>query len=328
MPAAPLMLAVLLLVNDPHIVSGNDGFQLVGKVLQSDGRPFGQKTVVTVVLQGALTPFLAQTRAELNGRFRFKNLPAGTYQLIVNVPHAGELRKTVEIGAGLADSQGRVTMTLTFDQAGAAEDGHLVSAAELSVPETARQEYDRAEACLTRRDVEGAISHLKKAVTVGPQYTLAWNRLGTIAYQTQKYQQAEEYFREALNHDPQSYSPLVNLGGALLSQGKIKESLPVNEAAVKARPDDALAQSQLGKSYYFLDQLDQAEIHLKRAKALDPSHFSYPGLILIGIYLRQNRNADAVEEIKEFIRLHPDSEWSAKLRKFLEDARANPSPKP
>ncbi len=326
MPGASIFLIALLLIGGPPALPGKDEFQLVGKVLQHDGSPFAHTAPVSVILQGALTPFSVQTRAALDGRFRFKNLPAGTYQLIVNVAHAGEMRRTVEIGPGVADSNGTVTITLTFDQTGTVEREHLVSAAELSVPEGARQEYDRAEACLSRRDIDCAVSHLKKAVATAPQYALAWNRLGTIAYQTQKYQLAEEYFREALKQDPQSYTPLVNLGGALLSEGKIKESLAVNQAAAKARPDDALAQSQLGKSYYFLDQLDEAETHLKQAKALDPGHFSYPGLILIGIYLRKNRTAEAVAEIEEFIKLHPDSEWTAKLRKFLEDARAHPSP--
>lgn len=327
MPAIPIVSVVLLLVSATAL-PGKSEFQLVGKILQSDGTPFGRKMPVSVFLYGTLTPFSAETQAELDGRFRFKNLPAGTYNLVVNVQRAGEIRKTIEVGPSFADSKGRVAVTLTFEQAGRLEKGQLVSATELSIPADAKREYDRAEECLSRRDIDCAISHLNKAVAIGPQYALAWNRLGTIAYQTQKYQQAEEYFREALKQDPQSYSPLVNLGGALLSQGKVKESLSVNEAAVRARPDDALAHSQLGKSYYFLDQLDDAESHLKQAKALDPSHFSYPGLVLIDIYLRKNRVPDAVTEIEEFMKLHPDSEWTAKLRKFMEDSRAQPSPKP
>ena len=161
-------------------------------------------------------------------------------------------------------------------------------------------------------------AYLRKAVENSPHFASAWNQLGTMAYQGRRYQQAEEYFREALKQDPGAYSPLVNLGGALVAQNKIQESLPVNLEAVKAMPGDALAHSQLGSSYFFLGRLDEAETQLKEAKAIDPAHFSMPQLVLIEIYARKNQPAAAAAEIREFMKLHPDSEWIPKLRKALE----------
>ena len=64
----------------------------------------------------------------------------------------------------------------------------------------------------------------------------------------------------------------MNLGGVLLSQGRVTEALPFNERAVQVRPDDALAQSQLGQCYLALRRLEDAERHLRQAKALDPKH--------------------------------------------------------
>jgi Tfp pilus assembly protein PilF len=318
-----LILALVVVPTD----ASSDRYRFVGTILRDDGKPF-QNVTPMVFLQGAITPFSSQTQVGPDGRFTFKNLPAATYTLIVDVPRIGELRKTVEVGPSFADSKGRVALTVTFDQASPIDKKRAVSAVELSVPDSALLEYNKAEDFLARRDVKGAIDCLKKAIEIAPQYAAAWNHLGTISYQTKQYQQAEGYFREALERDPEAYSPLVNLGGALLAQGKLADSLPINERAVKAKPDDPLAHSQLGQNYFFLGKLDEAERHLKQAKALDPSHFSYPQLVLVEIYARKNQLPAAIAEIEEFLKLHPDSELAPKMRKVLEDARARLSPKP
>jgi tetratricopeptide (TPR) repeat protein len=296
-------------------------FELNGKIVQSDGKPF-QGVTPQVFLHGSLTPFATQTLAGVDGRFKFKNLLAGPYTLIAAVPRAGELYRTVEISSSLADSKGRITTTLMFEPATTRRKDLSVSAAELSVPANARQEYNKARNLLEKRDIERAKACLKKAVTIAPQFSIAWNNLGVIAYQSGQFAQAEEYFREALKQDPESYSPLVNLGGALLSQGKDRDSLTVNQQAVKIKPDDALAHSQLGQSYFYLDQLDEAERHLKQAKSLDPAHFSFPQLVLVQIYARRQNLPALAEEMKEFLRLHPDAKQAPEIRKSLEKVRA------
>jgi len=313
----PAILILSLITLGADAYTEQKTYQVVGKILRTDDRPFGDATPV-LFLQGAVTPFSAKALAAPDGQFRFKDIPAGTYTLIAALPRIGDTRRTVEVGPSFADAKGKVTVTLEIDATSMVDRDRVVSATALSVPETARQEYSRALDALSRRDIDGAITRLKKAVEIAPQYAAAWNHLGTIAYQTRQYQQAEEYFREALKQDPNAYSPLVNLGGALQALNKIEESLAVNIEAVKAMPGDALAHSQLGSSYFFLGRLDEAESQLKQAKAIDPGHFSFPQLILAEIYARKKQPAAAAAEIREFMKLHPDSEWTPKLRKSLE----------
>ncbi len=322
----PLLLILLawFVPNGPASEKGS--FRLAGTVLGDDGKPL-RRVIPVVFLNGALTPFASQTQAGRDGKFTFKNLSAGTYTLGVYVPRAGEVQKTIEVGPSFADSKRTIRFTVKFDRADVLEKDHSVSAVQLSVPQGAREELSRAENYLSRRDVKGAIECLEKAVRMAPQFAEAWNRLGTIAYLSARYQQAEEYFREALKQDPEEYSPLVNLGGALLSEGKFKESLSVNERAVQLRPGDALAHSQLGQSYFQLGELDQAEKHLKQAIALDPNHFSFPQLFLVGIYVRRRQFDAAVAEINQFLKLHPDSKQAPQMRKALEEVRSQSAPK-
>ena len=75
-------------------------FELIGHI-QPEQR-------LVVYLQGATAPFNATTEADLNGRFHFRKLLRGTYVLMVS-----SLQRTVEVGPSLADSKGRVTVTLS-----------------------------------------------------------------------------------------------------------------------------------------------------------------------------------------------------------------------
>jgi len=297
-----------------------DTYQFRGRVVQNGGKPF-TKIVPVAFLQGATTPFSAQTVVDPGGRFTFKGLLPGMYTLIVAVPRQGEKRQTIEVGPALADSSGRVELTILFERKPEVENVGEISVSQLAVPGKATREYEKALGRLEKRDIAGAVTHLKKAVELAPKFAAAWNHLGTIAYQTKNYSEAEKYFREALAQDPDSYSPLVNLAAALFSQGKIAESLPINERAVDARPDDPLAHSQLGQNYFRLGRIEEAEKHLKQAKALDPRHFSLPQLVLAEIYERREDYAAMIAELQEFLRYHPDSEFAARATRAIEAAR-------
>ncbi len=318
------ILAVLLLSLIPMSSwseSKKKAYEVRGRVLRNDGTPFIDVMPV-VFLHGALAPYSNQTLAGRDGTFRFKEIPEGTYTLIAAVPRVGETQKTIEVGKSFADPKGRVSVELKFGQTAPVDRRTKVSRSELAVSENAAQEYRRAQEFLSRQDIDKAVEHLKKALEIAPEFSAALNNLGTISYQSRQYQQAEKYFRDALKADPEAYSPLVNLGGVLIALNRFEESLQYNEAAVKAMPGDPLAHSQLGKTCFYIGRFEAAETHLKQAKALDPGHFSYPQLFLVEIYARRNDLKAAIEEMEEFLKLHPDSDWVPSVRKSLQTARA------
>lgn len=295
--------------------AGERKFDLAGQIVP------GQRAAVS--LYGATSPFSASTLSDDRGRFQFRDLLAGPYTVAVFLPARGEVRQTIEVGPSLADSRGRVVVKIEFSESRLAPDrGHaVVSARELSIPDRARKEYGEAQKRLSRRDVPGAIERLQRAVELAPQFTAAWNHLGTIAYQSREYAKAEEYFRRALEQDKEAYEPLVNLGGTLLSLGKVDEALQYNLYAVLSRPNDALANSQLGMSYFEARNLDLAQKYLEIAKRLDPAHFSHPQLLLVEIHLRRNQHAAAANELEDFVRHHPDWPAAAKMLEAAEKLR-------
>ncbi len=109
----------------------------------------------------------------------------------------------------------------------------------------------------------------------------------------------------------------MNLGGALLTEGKLDEGLKYNRYAALTRPSDALANAQLGLNYLALGDLDLAEKYLESAKSIDPAHFSYPQLALAQIHLRRNELASAAGEFRDFLKRHPDAPEAAGVRVIL-----------
>jgi tetratricopeptide (TPR) repeat protein len=196
-----------------------------------------------------------------------------------------------------------------------------VSARVLAIPARAHRDYDEARAALSRRDTAAAISHLERAVALAPQFAAAWNELGTLAYQTQDITRAEECFLRALDQDPHAYEPLVNLGGVEVNLRKTERALDYNIQAVLARPNDALAHSQLGMAYFQAGNDELALQHLETARRLDPAHFSHPQLLMAEIHLRRKDRPAAAADLEDFLEHHPDWPHAAEMRQAITELK-------
>ena len=293
-------------------------YELSGRLL-----PKGR---ASVSLFGATAPYSAATFVLPGAGFHFRKLQPGAYTIAVFMRNRGEARRTVEVGPGTADRHNRVSVKLDLKDSdfvfASALRQHTVSTKQLAIPEAAWREYRDAQKDLSKRRVDEAEKRLEEAVDRAPQFSAAWNNLGTIAYQRGNYTRAEECFREALTQDPESYEALVNLGGVLVTLHQLDEAVDRNGLAATTRPNDALAQSQLGMTYYLLGELDLAKKHLERAREIDPAHFSYPQLLLAEIHVRQGDPGAAADSLDDFLLHHPDWPQAAGVRKKILDLRS------
>jgi tetratricopeptide (TPR) repeat protein len=279
----------------------------------------------SVSLFGTGNPFATATLTDAAGRFNFKKLRADDYTVAVFVTGRGEARRTVEVGPAAAGSRHRVFLTLDLKDSDFEFDApvpqYSVSTTQLAIPKEAQREYLEAEKDLEKHDPDAAVKRLEAAVAMAPQFAVAWNELGTIAYQTRKFDRAEECFRQALEQDPGAFDPLVNLGGVLVTVHKLDQAVDYNLRAVLARPHDALANSQLGLTYFELGRVDLAQKYLERTRQLDPAHFSRPQLLLAEIHLRRGERREAAAVLEEFLKYHPDWPQAAKMKQTIVELR-------
>ena len=249
------------------------------------------------------------------------------YMLVVFVPRAGVLRRTVEVGPSLADASGRVYSTVAFDRKLTPTRPNIVSAQQLQISDDARAEYVKGLELQRERKIDRARAAFERAIDIAPNFSAAHNRLGDLAFQAAQFELAETHYRRALEHNPEMYGPRLSLGSALLAQHRYEESIRASLVAAKLRPDDARLQAQLGFAYFHLSRFADAERHLTKVKELDPSHFSFPQLILAEIFHGRGESQRAAAELEEFLRLHPDAEEAVHVRNSLARLRAE-LPKP
>jgi len=287
------------------------GYELTGRIEPPAAMP--------VFLHGATAPFESSTESDADGRFRFHKILAGTYTLAITTAARGQALETVELSPGTVDSKGHLVIVFRIDDSrleseGGRSTGATVAATVLSISYRAMREYDEAQRCLSRREPDRASGHLSRAVQMAPKFVAAWNQLGVMAYQGHRYSDAERNFRQALDSDPEAFEPLVNLGGVLLNLARPQEALDYNQRASARRPNNALANSQLGLTYFDLNEPDLAEKYLKIAIQLDPAHFSHPQLTLAEIYLRRGDHPSALLQLRGFLEQHPDSPQAARIQ--------------
>jgi tetratricopeptide (TPR) repeat protein len=279
-----------------------------------------------VVLDGISTPFNGAVLASERGQFEFKGLRAGTYTLIVAVPNRGEIRRTVEIGPGVADAKSVVAVDIQLDERlfERRRGEGTVPLKELALPPKARKAWAESLRQLARHNRPGAIASLQRAVELAPEWSMAWNNLGTLYYMSEQYPLAERAFRTALECDPASFEARVNLGGVLLTLGRPDEAYVYNLYCVLERSADALANAQLGLNNFALGRLRLARRYLEMARRIDPGHFSHPQLTLAELDLREGDRRACIADLEEFLRYHPDDpardrirEWIDKLKREL-----------
>lgn len=306
------------------LATGAETLSLVGRVA-----PPLQRGVA--VISAVESPFYVEVPVRNDG-FSFRGLKAGAYTLTVMDPTWGVTRRTVQVTPSFADEGGRVRVEIDLERSADGRSRRLrqqgtVSVADLKVSRKARAARRKSKARFARGDEAGGVALLLKAVEISPSFTDAWNELGTIAYKAGRYAEAEERFRKALEHEPLAFAPMVNLGGALLSQNRFDEALSFNLMARSMQPGDALANSQLGMNFFYKGQYQKAREYLLRAKEADPGHFSHPQLFLADIYGKQGKLEEARAELEETLRLHPDSSVAVIAREALrrlEDASLPP----
>lgn len=109
--------------------------------------------------------------------------------------------------------------------------------------------------CDRRGDRSRAISALERALKEWPEDMESYWMLGAIHSDQGEHEIAEQYFRKALEIDPNSDEIIYNLGNELLDQEKYQDALQMyekiqdsgSEIAGKARKNERLARSRKKK---------------------------------------------------------------------------------
>ena len=197
-----------------------------------------------------------------------------------------------------------------------------VSKLDLKAPGNARKEYGKGYLQLLRKDLQGAIDHLARAVSIYPSFVAAHNALGIAYLNLGQIQQARDEFARAIaldDHLPNSY---LNLGCAQLELQQYAEAVESLKKASSIAPLDVPVLTAL--TYAEFKNRDYPAViatarHVHNHKHQDAALVH---LLAAGAWEAQHNLNEAQGEMDILLGEDPKSPLSGQFRQILDQIKA------
>lgn len=197
------------------------------------------------------------------------------------------------------------------------ESGESVSALDLSIPENARQEFEKGQSALKENKLDSGISHLRKAIKLYDAFPLAYTLLGSAYLEQKNWKEAETALQKATSLDSKSAEAYLALG-AVFNQAK---DYPRAETALlrglELKPDASGGHYELAKTYWAIGRWQEAAPHVRKAVS-DMPDLASPHVLLGNILLRENNPQGALHEYQEYLKLDPNGSMAPGVRQMIE----------
>ncbi len=159
-------------------------------------------------------------------------------------------------------------------------------------------------------DMEGAISHTRRALAIRPDFKAAWYNLAQAQMHTRQYPAAVESYRAYLKLSPADADAHNALGLALDSLGQHDQSIGCYQEATRLNPGLADAWHNAGNASLAVGDRDGGVRYLRHAIFLRPDYVK--SQLCLGFALAMGESLDEASEIFEKAR-SMDSEQSGSI---------------
>jgi tetratricopeptide (TPR) repeat protein len=257
-----------------------------------------------------------------DGRFKFRNIGAGSYVIAVQLE--GYVEQEVSVVIERRMPRAFIPILLQPIKGRPQTRADTVSIAEYQIPKEARREFDQALADRQRGDCAGAISHIQRALALFDRYAKALDLQGGCLAQMRNVEAAEASFKRALLYGDGIY-PYINLAD-LYSEGKrFDEAQALLQQALTKYPTDGDLHFALGLVYFNQGNLGEAERH-----GLDAHSKSHRNpdvhLMLSKIFLKQRKYPELRIQLETYLVENPKSPSAGQVRMTLSDLRKRTEP--
>jgi tetratricopeptide (TPR) repeat protein len=299
---------------------GPVGFGLTGQVIVPQ---VGFQQMFEVILLQNVEQLVQATVADSQGRYRFTNLPRGTYYVFVKIEGFQEVRQRVDLASDtivniILDFQEERVVKPATDFSG--EETEVVDVSEIrKYPPAVIEKLRSAEKDVQSGNYAKAVPVLEEVVREAPELYQAHRTLGMAYQKLDRYRDAETEYRTAADLRQTSAAPLINLASLFLQEadasasqgssvvrGILNEALGSLNAALKLKPDAPFAFYLLGVTYYRSAFYEDAEDNLKRALELAPELLE-AHLALANVYVKIQEWPNAIAQLDAYIAASPKS---------------------
>lgn len=252
------------------------------------------------LVQGGLWPGLAD---------RFVYIPLiGLFIVIIwGIDHyiqSFQLKKTIPIVFSMTLIV--VYMVLTFYQASLWKNSETLFRHALHATKDNFVAHNNLGVALEESgDINNALLHYKKAITLRPHYAEAHNNMGSALSKIGNIQGAEKHFREAVRLRPDFAKAHNNLGNIYAGMTRMDSAVNAYQTALKINPYYAKALHNLGSAFIRDGAIDEGISYLNKALSIQPylweAHFN-----LGEAYFLNNKTEKAIIHFKKAHNLHPN----------------------
>jgi len=131
--------------------------------------------------------------------------------------------------------------------------------------------YNLALTYENRGNLDSAIYYYKKTISIKPKLSQAHMRLGKIYEKQKRYNEALREFEEVVKIDPSYFASHPQLGEEYRNVNIIEFVLQKYQARLSRNPRDAEALGVVGRIYFQLGRLGQAEQYFQQLVQLKPN---------------------------------------------------------
>ena len=254
------------------------------------------------------------------GWFEFPDLTPGNYE--VQAETSGNqfqvVSQTVQVFRG-APSIVTISLADKNSPQRRADAKTSVSVGEFGadVPKDARKEFDLASKAAQTQKTDQAIAHLRKAISIYPNFVMARNDLGTQLLAQGKLEEAAEELRQAVLIDEKAFNPKLNLGIVLVQLHQFSEAANVLVRALSLNSESPAARLYAGLAQMGLGNFGDAERQLKAAYTIGGSSYSLALFHLGQLYMNRGEREQAIQAFEGYLHDSPAANNADQVRKMI-----------
>jgi len=277
-------------------------------LLEANKRPASQ---VAVSLKSRAAGIVRSVLTDLEGHFRVRNLPRGTYEIAVE--EAGY--EAAQTSAQLDGPSAQLVMYLKSRSVTTSRSNYTVSVRELKIPDKAREELRKGLERTAKNDPAGSLGHFLKATQLFPNYFEAYYDLGLAHLAMGHVDDAIRAFQTSIDLSGGQYALAEFAYGYLLCQeGKAADAERIIRRGLEAQDAGPEGYVILGEALKQLNRLDEAEKSAQEA-LLRNAHLAGAYLVLSDVAESRGDYRSEIMDLDAYLKLLPNGPGSDLARK-------------
>jgi tetratricopeptide (TPR) repeat protein len=298
--------------------TAQEGFAIWGEIKIDAGTGDSQvPSAVNVILVRVGTGELGRQSISSRGRYRFTNLQAGDYEVVIEVDEKEITRARIQIFPdSLSPFYGfRQDFEFTWNAGSSASHAAVISAADAYTRSAANQAlFHKAQNQAAKKQYDQATALLREILDNDKADFQVWTLLGTVYLAQEKSADAEKAYLSAITAKPTFAMALVDLARLRSAQKRFAEVIDPLTRAIELQPESAEANLMLGEAYLQVKKGSKAIGYLEEAARLGRME-GY--LRLAWLYDAAGMKDKAAAEYEELLKKNPDYPDRKKMERYI-----------